>query len=109
MVDGARSRAGSRGLRVAVSALVALGAAGFATRGAAGGLAIAGLLAVLVGVLAASLGGTRWALIGSRRVAAVVALAGVVAFLLGAVVEARTGQGGDSADSSFTSGQSAEG
>ena len=105
MAGGARSQPRWRGLPVAGAILVGVSTAGFATKGPAGGLAIAGLLAVLVGLAAASLGHSRWALIGSRRVAAVVALAGVVAFVVGAVVEARTAQGAD--PSSFSSEQSA--
>lgn len=88
MAGGARPQVRSRGVPIAASVLVALTATGFATKGPAGGLAITGLLAVLVGALAAPLGRARWLLIGCRRTAALVALAGVVAFLLGAVMEA---------------------
>lgn len=110
MTAGARFHAHSRGLPIAGpiagSILLGVAAAGFATRGLAGGLAIAGLLAVLVGLVAASLGRARWVFIGSRRTAAVVALAGVLAFLAGVLVEARTAQDADSA--SFTLEQSAQ-
>ena len=87
MAGAARSQTRSRGVPVAAAILLALGAACFAARGPAGGLAIAGLLAVLVGVLAASLGRARWVFIGGRRTATVVALAGIIAFVLGAVLE----------------------
>ena len=104
MAGGARSQPRGRALPLAGLVFVALGATGFVTRGPAAGLAITGLLAVLVGLVAASLGHARWALIGSRRAAVVVALAGVAVFLLGAVVEARTAQGADS----FSSEQSSQ-
>jgi hypothetical protein len=105
MAGGARLRSRSSAVPVAASLLVALVVTGFATRGPAAGLAITGLLAVLVGVLAVSLGRARWALIGSRRTAAVVALAGVLAFLLGAFLEARTAHAADSAASPFSTEQ----
>lgn len=85
-----RSRARGVLLPSACATLLALVAAGTLTRGPAAGLAIAGLLAVLTGVLAVAAGGARWAHIGSRRMAAAVAAVGVVAFLAGAVVESRT-------------------
>jgi hypothetical protein len=75
---------------VAGSAALVLIAAGVATHGPASGLAIAGLLALLVGILAAAAGRAPWALVADRRTAAVVAAVGVLAFVAGAVVEART-------------------
>ncbi len=85
-------------LPVAASALVVLVAMGIVTHGPAGGLSVAGLLALLVAVPAAAIGRARWAHIGSRRVAAAIAVLGVAAFLAGAVVETRAMP---AADSSF--------
>lgn len=104
MADGARSQPRRKGPPVAGAVLVGVSVTGFATRGPAGGLAIAGLLAVVVGLVAASLGRARWMSICSRRTAAVVAIAGVLAFLVGALVEARAAQAGNSA--SFSSEES---
>ena len=83
-------------LPLAASTLSVLVALGVVTHGPAGGLSIAGLLAVLVAVPAAAVGRARWAHIGSRRVAAAIAVLGVVAFLAGAVAETRTLPASDS-------------
>jgi hypothetical protein len=84
------TRSPHRALPVAASAALLLVVAGAATHGPASGLAIAGLLALLVGILAVAAGRARWAFIADRRTAAVVALVGILVFLAGAVVEART-------------------
>lgn len=90
MAVPAPSRGPHRALPVAGSVAVLLVAVGAATRGPASGLAIAGLLALLVGILAVAVGRARWVFIADRRTAAAVALVGVLVFLAGAVVEART-------------------
>jgi Protein of unknown function (DUF1524)/Excalibur calcium-binding domain len=56
---------------------------GIATQGVPGGLAMAGLAALLLGAGAAAAGRARWAFIASRRVAGVVAAAGMVALAVG--------------------------
>lgn len=90
MAVPAPTRGPHRALPVAGSAALLLVAAGAAIHGPASGLAIAGLLALLVGILAVAAGRARWVFIADRRTAAVVALAGVLVFLAGAVVEAGT-------------------
>ena len=89
MASSARPPARRAALPIAGAALLALIAVGIAVRGPAGGLSIAGLLAVLVAVPAAAIGRVRWAHIGSRRVAAGIAVIGVAVFLVGAVAETR--------------------
>ncbi|MCA0146260.1 DUF1524 domain-containing protein [Blastococcus sp. LR1] len=56
---------------------------GAAAGGLPGVLVMAGLIALLVGVVAALRGHARWAFIGTRRVAGIVAAAGLVAVLVG--------------------------
>jgi MFS superfamily sulfate permease-like transporter len=90
MAVPAPTRAPHRALPVAGSVAVLVVAVGVATHGPASGLAVAGLLALLVGILAVAAGRARWAFIADRRTAAVVAAVGVLVFLTGAVVEART-------------------
>ena len=62
--------------------LVVLGAA---SQGLAGALAMLGLSALLLGAGAAIAGRAHWAFIGSRRVAALVATAGIVALAVGGI------------------------
>jgi hypothetical protein len=71
-------------LVVATAVALVFVAGGIATNGVAGGVAMAGLVALLLGGGAAVAGRARWAFIASRRVAGIVAAAGVVALVAGA-------------------------
>jgi hypothetical protein len=57
--------------------------AGFASGGFSGGLIMAGLMSLLLGVGAAIAGRARWAFIASRKTAGIVAAAGLVALIVG--------------------------
>ena len=59
--------------------------AGAATQGVGGALAMLGMAALLLGAGAAIAGRAHWAFIGSRRVAGLVAAAGIVALAAGGV------------------------
>jgi outer membrane biosynthesis protein TonB len=78
-----RSRWILPGVVAAVVLLFVIG--GAATQGIGGALAMLGLAALLLGAGAAITGRAHWAFIGSRRVAGLVAAAGIVALAAGGI------------------------
>src|SRR4051794_31306218 len=83
---GVLKAARSRPVLLTVGLLVALlVVVGLATSGLPGGLVMAGLALLLLGAGAAIVGRARWAFIASRKVATVVAAAGLVAVTVGGV------------------------
>ncbi|HEY0506533.1 MAG TPA: HNH endonuclease family protein, partial [Blastococcus sp.] len=80
--------------------------AGMAGSGLSGGLIVAGLAALLVGLGAAVAGQARWAFIASRRIGGIVAAAGLVALMVGGATSPPTKE--TAAGSGFRSTGSAE-
>src|SRR4051794_18873678 len=81
----ARSSSQSRWvvLAIAVASALLFVIAGAATRGLGGGLGMAGLVAAVLGTGAFIAGGAKWAFIAPRRIAGIVAAAGVAALVVG--------------------------
>src|SRR3954451_11889078 len=83
---GVLKAARSRPVLLTVGLLVVLlVVAGLATSGLPGGLVMAGLALLLLGAGAVIVGRARWAFIAGRKVATVIAAAGLVALTVGGV------------------------
>jgi hypothetical protein len=96
-----RSRWILPGVVAAVVLVFVLG--GAATSGIGGALAMLGLAALLLGAGAAITGRAHWAFIGSRRVAGLVAAAGIVALAAGGIAAPPTTPTASSSEASETS------